>query len=229
MKSDFAQNGNVKIHFLDTGFKSGEAPFVMIPGMVNCAEELAEKAGNIFKRRVIFLSIRGRGKSDSPEGGYSFKDQVSDIAAVADFLKLDEFYLYGHSVGASFAIGYALENPLKIRGLILGDYPPYYPKFSEKWCERVLALTHHSMTKTAVEGVVREAEMLVLTEFLKEISCPVLLLKGRKSDSLLKEKDVQVFKENLRNCTVKVLKDCGHDLFEPDAESFKNAVMKFAI
>jgi pimeloyl-ACP methyl ester carboxylesterase len=227
MKEGFAQNGNVKIHFIDTDFKSEETPLVMIPGMVNCAEELTEKAAEIFKRRVIFLSIRGRGKSDSPETGYTFHDQVSDIEAVVEFLKLDEFFLYGHSVGASFAIGYTLQNPLKVRGLILGDYPLYYPKWTEKWRERVLSLAHHTMTKTAIEGVVREAEMIEFSNVLKEISCPILVLKGGKDDSLLKLKDVEVFKENLRNCEVEILKDRGHDLFEPDAESFKNVVKKF--
>ncbi|MES2767232.1 MAG: alpha/beta hydrolase [Bacteroidota bacterium] len=227
MTEGFAHNGDVKIHFIDTGFKSAEMPLVMIPGMVNCAEELAEKAANLFKRRVIFLSIRGRGNSDSPESGYTFKDQVSDIAAVVDFLKLDGFYLYGHSVGAAFAISYTHQFPLKVRGLILGDYPPWYPKFSEQWRDRVLAMTQHTMTKIAVEGVVRDAEMQVFIDELQEIQCPVLVIKGAQEDSLLPEDAVEVFTKNLTHCEVEVLKDCGHDLFEPTAESFKNAVMKF--
>ncbi len=83
------------------------------------------------------------------------------------------------------------------------------------------------MTKIAVEGVVQDAEMQVFIDELKEIQCPVLVVKGAQEDSLLPEDAVEVFTKNLAHCEVEVLKGCGHDLFEPTAESFKNAVEKF--
>lgn len=56
-------------------------------------------------RRAILIDLPGSGYSDKPEH-YSYKttDQAHVVAELIDHLKLDSFWLYGHSMGGSIAI-----------------------------------------------------------------------------------------------------------------------------
>ena len=56
-------------------------------------------------RRAILIDLPGSGYSDKPER-YSYKttDQAHVVAELIDHLKLDAFWLYGHSMGGSIAI-----------------------------------------------------------------------------------------------------------------------------
>ncbi len=55
--------------------------------------------------RTILIDLPGSGYSDKPEH-YSYKttDQARVVAELMDHLKLDAFWLYGHSMGGSIAI-----------------------------------------------------------------------------------------------------------------------------
>ena len=62
-------------------------------------------------RRAILIDLPGSGYSDKPEH-YSYKttDQAYVVAELIDHLKLDAFWLYGHSMGGSIAIETAGEG-----------------------------------------------------------------------------------------------------------------------
>ena len=85
IQEGFADNKGVKIHYITVNANDSEIPLLMIPGMTNSADEIMEDLGNNnFGRYCIHISIRGRGKSNSPDSGYSFEEQVSDINAVVN-------------------------------------------------------------------------------------------------------------------------------------------------
>lgn len=63
-------------------------------------------------RRVVTLDFLGFGASDKPEGGgYSFPQQLGDVEAVIDALRLDKVVTVGHDAGGPAAVNYALRNP----------------------------------------------------------------------------------------------------------------------
>jgi pimeloyl-ACP methyl ester carboxylesterase len=71
-------------------------------------------------RRVVVFDFLGFGQSKkiAPEVyPYSFKQQVGDLAAVVDTLKLDKFIPVGHDSGGPCAINYAIDNPHRIAWL----------------------------------------------------------------------------------------------------------------
>ena len=71
-------------------------------------------------RRAILIDLPGSGYSDKPEH-YSYKttDQAHVVAELIDHLKLDSFWLYGHSMGGSIAIETAGLLATRVKGLMV--------------------------------------------------------------------------------------------------------------
>jgi 3-oxoadipate enol-lactonase len=88
--------------------------------------------------RVIRYDTRGFGKSPAPAAPFS---QLGDLAAVLENCGPARVMLVGHSGGGSTAIGLALADPARVRGLLLlapgvHDYPwpsddPYFRQFGK--------------------------------------------------------------------------------------------------
>ena len=81
--------------------------------------------------RVVTLDLPGHGLTGAhPSGDYSEAMFVATIGAVADRLRLDRFVIGGNSMGGELAWKYALEQPQRVRGLLLVDAsgaPGAYP------------------------------------------------------------------------------------------------------
>jgi haloalkane dehalogenase len=77
-------------------------------------------------RRVVVFDFLGFGQSEkiSPRNHpYTFKQQVGDLAAVVDALKIDKFVPVGHDSGGPCATNYALDNPQRIAWLcVMNSY-----------------------------------------------------------------------------------------------------------
>ncbi len=75
------------------------------------------------KRRynVIFFDQRGSSRS-KPFGSIkknTTQDLVNDINKILDYLNFDKVYIFGGSWGSTLALVYAINNPKRVRGLIL--------------------------------------------------------------------------------------------------------------
>lgn len=109
------------IHALD--YPGQEPAFVMLHGfpdnlhIYDYIVPLLTAAG----RRVVVFDFLGFGQSDkiNTPGYYSFNQQIGDLGAVVDGLKLDKFVLVGHDSGGPCAANYALDNPRRIAWLCL--------------------------------------------------------------------------------------------------------------
>jgi pimeloyl-ACP methyl ester carboxylesterase len=214
----FIDNDGIRIHCIDSGNMLTEKtmPLVVIPGMVNAAEEYIPDFRKYIKtRRCIFISIRGRGKSEAPTGGYTFDEQVSDIRSVIETLKLTSFHLFGHSVGGAFALGYALRYPVSGK-IIIGDYPPVYPAFSEQWADRVRMRLPGKMSDTALDGIVRDARTVDMFPSLAEKTGQVYLIFGSAEDSLITLNHLDMYKAALGPDALFRLEGQGHALFSSD-------------
>ena len=71
-------------------------------------------------RRTIAFDFLGFGASDKPEAAvYSFEQQLGDLEAVADALRLEKIVPVGHDAGGPAAVNFALRHPTRAAGICL--------------------------------------------------------------------------------------------------------------
>lgn len=223
----WADNRNIRLHYLDTETDLTDMPLVCIPGLSSNAESFHSTIEALAPRRGLSVSLRGRGKSDVPEVGYRFEDHVEDVAAIVDYAGLKRTCLLGHSIGVNYAIGYALNYPNRVSGLIIGGYPAEYPTFTADWALRVMMKYPDEMPMKAVLGIQYESKEVSLWERLSELTCPILVLRGAKSSSLLKQETAEKYIQYAPQTQIVVFEDSGHRLWRPNFERFINTIKTF--
>ena len=124
-RDGYVQNGGVRLHFAEWG-DARRPPMLLLHGMRDCArgwDMFAQAMSADY--RVIALDSRGHGDSDAaPPGRYRFADHVSDVSAVVAALGLRGVVIAGHSAGGRYAWSYAVQNPNRVRALIVVDIDP---------------------------------------------------------------------------------------------------------
>jgi len=113
------------LHYLEWG-RAEAPPIVCVHGYTSSAQAFNALARHLQDRyRILALDVRGHGESAwSPNGGYRYADQASDLAAFAKHLGLDKFVLIGTSMGGIIAMAYAAEHAERLRGLVINDIGP---------------------------------------------------------------------------------------------------------
>ena len=183
-------------------------------------------------RRAILIDLPGSGYSDKPER-YSYKttDQAHVVAELIDHLKLDAFWLYGHSMGGSIAIETAGLLATRVKGLMVSE--PNFHSGGGMFSRSIAAQTEQqfltqgydamlSAEKTAWAGclqsnapyaVWRGASSLMAgiepeweAQFLS-LPCPVTLIFGELS---LPDDDVDDLKQ--KGVEVKIIPAAGHSM-----------------
>ena len=72
---------------------------------------------------ALLYDLRGHGKSERPETGYSVSDHVDDLEAILDALGHRDrpLELVGNSFGGLLAVAFAMRHTERVRGLALVD------------------------------------------------------------------------------------------------------------
>jgi 3-oxoadipate enol-lactonase len=69
----------------------------------------------------IAPDLRGMGRSDAPDLGYSMETYAADLAALLDRIGVEEVVLVGHSMGGYIAFEFLRRWRDRVRGLVLVD------------------------------------------------------------------------------------------------------------
>ncbi len=232
VREGWVENGAIRLHYIDSGSHAPSAllPAVYIPGATGTAEGFLPEMEALAPRRCISISLRGRGKSNSPETGYSFDHNVSDIETIVAKLGLKRFCLMAWSIGVTYSIAYAFRNPSPVSGLILLDYAAHHPKWPPRWAER--ASSDPSVGKDpqrmrGLRGLERESAEVVLWSSLDRIKCPVLVVGGGQPDALLKPEHIEKYQQHLPDVEIVVFEDSGHNVSQPNYDRFIGTVKSF--
>jgi pimeloyl-ACP methyl ester carboxylesterase len=73
------------------------------------------------RHTCVTFSHRGFAPSTAPAGGPDPKEYTGDLAALIGHLKLDNVRLVAQSMGGWSSLDYAIENPAKVRALVLAS------------------------------------------------------------------------------------------------------------
>jgi len=110
-----------KIHYEVCGNPNAE-PILFVHGGPGAGfSENDKRFFNFDKHKVIFFDQRGASKS-IPYGSIvqnTTQDLVNDINLLLDYLEIDKVVLFGGSWGTTLGLVYLIQNPNRIKGLLL--------------------------------------------------------------------------------------------------------------
>lgn len=110
-----------KINYEVCGNQNGDAILFVHGGPGFGYSERDKRFFNFDKQKVIFFDQRGASKS-IPFGSIeenTTQDLVNDINALLDYLKISSVILFGGSWGSFLSLVYAIQNPNRVKGLLL--------------------------------------------------------------------------------------------------------------
>jgi 3-oxoadipate enol-lactonase len=91
-------------------------PLVLLHPGVGDSRAWDPVVSKLTGRRIVRYDVRGYGRSAPPTGEFSL---LEDLTAVLDQFQLEQVVLVGCSMGGGTAIGLALAQPERVRGLVL--------------------------------------------------------------------------------------------------------------
>lgn len=231
-----ATNGAVRLHAICWGGpEPGRVPLVVSPGFW----EPAEMAADLFERlgRLgLSLSYRGRGASDTPDRGYDLDDHVGDLECVVDAFVPGSFCLLGYSRGGAYALEYALRHPERVAGLILVDQPPVHNVWPKGSAAQRSSMTYRGepvlnfFRLRAAEGFETSTHR-DFTSDLGRISCPVLVLRGMRTEvpvaAKVDDRVAAVYEASLPRVSVVSFAASGHQIPLDEPERYAEVVGAF--
>jgi pimeloyl-ACP methyl ester carboxylesterase len=182
---------------------------------------------------VVVVDVRGRGRSDIPESGYTWEHHIGDLRAVVEALALERPIIVAFSRGSSYGLGYALTYPSEVRGLVVGDYFARHvglpPEVADQQLQSKVRGTviAERMSEHAVRQVVAESREVPLWDRLVELQCPVLVIRGGRKSALVGEELAARWREALPSVRMETIADAGHDLWSRDLDAYLAVLLPF--
>lgn len=237
MKSFFVHNGSVKIHVLENGIPSSKTPSLLVIGGLWEPSERAIPILSKLSNHVVALSLRGRGLSSTPEAGYNLVDHLSDIDAVVKHCQLQKYCVLGFSRGASYALGWSLENQQNMCGLILVDQPPIHVKLDSEYVEFWSKLEYlgipilNFMRRSALEGLERDAEEVDFSSQLAQLRIPVTFFVGRSEEtkipSNVSDETLQLYAQAIPSFEIVEFMNSGHMIPDEEEQKYISEIASF--
>lgn len=230
LKSMFASNNGIRIHYLETDTQSSLVPVLICPGLSETAEEYIDLMEYLLPRKCVVLSFRGRGLSDTPDRGYSLEDHVSDIISVVESAELYQFHLYSNSRGVSYALGFMENNHSRVRSLIVQDYPAHHLEMPDGWAEEYiynylsLFSRQQNIRPEAVRGIQEESKHIV---FRFKFNKRILVLRGLQEDSLLDDRAAEEYMKLGSDVNFYNFAQSGHDVRSNEKESLYRVISDY--
>jgi pimeloyl-ACP methyl ester carboxylesterase len=232
--SVFVDNGGVRLHALDNGRRGASwPPVLVVPGMGEYAEEYAWLLDRLGDRRVVVADVRGRGSSDAPLSGYTWEDHIGDLRAVVASLEVDRPVLVAFSRGSSYALGYALEDPGGVRGLVVGDYTARHVHLPEDFAQRQLGWqirgvpVSRRMPEHAVRAICADSREVPLWGRLGGLRCPTLVIRGDRRGSVVTDEVAERWRDSLPSVEIATVVGAGHDLWSRDVDAYLAVLSPF--
>ncbi len=190
----FADSAGVVIEYLlwEPPTPPSRPGVVLVPGILSPADcwladqALVDALRSTGPRKVLAVSLRRRGRSDTPPADWGPEAHHRDILAVMDAEAMGHAFLLGWSLGGAYALGLALSRPHRVAGLAIGDFLPLVPRYDEAWLKRLAAdPASGDLPMATARGLVTCDREVTYMDRLQHLSVPLLVLHGTRDDALL--------------------------------------------
>lgn len=215
----------IKINYTDVNTECKQV-IVALHGWGQNIEMMNLLVGSLSNNyRIVIIDLPGHGNSDEPKYSYELNDFIKFLESFFKDKKINNPILIGHSFGGKLSLLYASRN--KVNKLIL--LAPPYKKSSKKVSLRLRILKRISFlpgVKTIIKyvknkigspdyknaseimrGVLVKHVNTDITEDVKKITCPTLIVWGDKDlavpvttayelEKLIKDSGVVIYKNS---------------------------------
>jgi pimeloyl-ACP methyl ester carboxylesterase len=213
-----------------------------------------------FMRSYECITLDQRGFGLSPDPGDLFNlAHASDLGALLDHLKIERAVLVGQSMGGWTIVGYALDHPERVAGMVMADTPGgiFTPdmKFERTGPMPVDASPPiGSLPTYAADYFARRPEMAFLyddfrihgarppadagmrifglrydLDKVRERIRMPVLCMVGEEDTLIRPDIVRSVVSALPNARLRTVPDCGHSIYFENAPVFNQIVREFLL
>ena len=233
--------GGLSINYKTFGAKSAKTVLVL-HGWGKGSDSWVEVGKMLAKKgyHAVCPDLPGFGRSDEPKIPWAIADYLKFVQDFCAELKLDGFYLAGHSFGGGVSAAFVAHNPGIVKKLVLIDSAiarkerlglrqaaakimaggkelflklPFADKLrpmAEKLVYKIAGA--HDYQKTS--GIMRQTFKNILGEDLISaadfIKIPVLIIWGR-DDSSTPLEDAFILEKKIPGAKLKIIDGCGHN------------------
>ena len=200
---------------------------------------------------VISYDLRGHGKTERPERGYTLGDFVADLDDLLRQLGVSRpVHLVGNSFGGTLAYSYAVANPARVRSIVCIESEPATEVWAEKmsailahtvrflqveesfdWIEANFSAHHRRLARLAAERITstKMAEEVPLGPLLSwaqvaAIGCPVLSILGSHG---YQADDLEALTSLLPNGELHVFEGQGHSVLVEQHREVRELVLRW--
>lgn len=230
--SQFTDNEDVRIHYLDSGGDHRGAPVVFVPGMTCVAEDYAEILP-LFGRRTVVVDLRGHGQSSAPATGYDAVTLSTDVGAVVDAITDGPVHVATFSRGTTYALTWVIANFERVRSVAIGDYVPEEKVLTPELSRRLLdgrwrgTPVSERLDVDAANKTFRAAQERSLWETLARQPLPLLAVRSRER-FLVGETQWSRYRTLFPHAQLVEFPDSPHDIFRPDRGRYPRLVSEHA-
>ena len=234
---------NVSVNYEDYG--EGKNTVVLLHGWGQNIE-MMKPIGNRIKKnnRVIIVDLPGFGMSEEPTYVWNLKDYVICIKELLDKLDVKNPILIGHSFGGKISLLYA--SMYEVEKLILFGSPfkqeikklsmktkilkslkkvPVINKL-EGFAKKHIGSTDYRQASDTMRKILVEHVNLDITEEVKKIKCPTLLVWGTMDQEVPIERAYELEKI-MEDAAVISYEGCSHYAYLERIDQTINIVKKF--
>ena len=234
---------DVYVNYIDYG--SGTDTIVLLHGwgqniaMMKCIGDRFIKT-----HRVIILDLPGYGESTEPTSVWSVYDYVECVHKLLTNLKVSSPILIGHSFGGKISLLYAsmydtkklicLASPykkaverlsIKTKALKLAKKIPVINKL-EDFAKKHIGSTDYKSASVMMRKILVNTVNLDLTNEVKKISCPTLLIWGT-SDNAVPYDDALELESLIKGSGLVTYEGCTHYAYLERLEQTINVLYSF--
>jgi pimeloyl-ACP methyl ester carboxylesterase len=220
--------------------------FLILHGWGSKSEKW-EQVGNLLSETgfgVIVPDLPGFGESSDLTIPWSLDNFADLIDKFTDFLKIEKFYLLGHSFGGSLAIKCSLKFPYKIEKMFLVassgirkktlkkrclffvskifkifSFLPFYQFFRKAFYKFIIKKTDYVNIKN---NILKETFLKIiqedLTDLMEYVSLPTIIIWGNKDD-FTSIKDAYLMNKKIANSKLIIIQDADHYLYRKMPET----------
>ncbi len=233
-EDSYASTSLGKLHFLH--HSGSKAKLIFLHGFGATTKTWERLMGSLPEDLDIYLiDMLGFGKSDAPDIDYSIENQYRSLVEVVKQLDLDDCFLVGNSYGGWLAAYYAAYSSVK--GLILEDPAGLKQHFDdiletvgrdnykeEMFRRAMLFENREHVIKSSLDSDYKSGQLT--HELLAKINVPVLIIWG-ENDQTISAKYAGMFKEEIANSELCIVKGGSHYMHFTDPQRFAEALLGF--